>query len=165
MRQIAGALDNIQSKHRLQIVFVPMHISDEQAIAEVVSLMQTPAIFPKHEVYDVDIIVGLIQNARLCLTMKHHPIIFAMAAGVPTVSMTFDEYYWHKNFGAHKIFGQEEYVISGEIENLGGQIEESIDEIFNKRNELSAQIKARLEDLRPLAGEVIYKYKSMCFGR
>jgi polysaccharide pyruvyl transferase WcaK-like protein/coenzyme F420-reducing hydrogenase beta subunit len=161
MRQIAVALDSIQSKYGLQVVFVPMHKSDEQAIAEVVSLMQTPAISPGHDIYDVDIIVGMIQNARLCLTMKHHPIIFAMAAGVPTLSMTFDEYYWHKNFGAHKIFGQEEFVISGETHNLSGQIEKGIDKIFNERDAISEQIKSRIETLRPLAGEVIYKFKSL----
>jgi len=161
MRQVADSLDIIKSKLGLQIVFVPMVGSDEEAIKEVMSLMKETAILPHQHNYDVDLIVGLVQKACLCLTMKHHPIVFAMGAGVPTVSMAFDDYYWHKNEGALRIFGQERYMVSCEPDKLGKSIGENVMGIYNKRNELSAQIRSCVDKLRPLAGEVIYKYKQM----
>ena len=90
MAGIARALDRIYNKMGLQIVFVPMVNSDEAAIEEVRAVMDAPGVMPEHG-YRPDLTVGLIQNAALCMTMKHHPIIFAMAAAVPTVSMTFDD--------------------------------------------------------------------------
>lgn len=161
MKQVADSLDRIKSKLGLQIVFVPMVGSDEETIKEVMSLMKETAILPQHHNYDLDLIVALVQNAFLCLTMKHHPIIFAMGAGVPTVSMAFDDYYWHKNEGALRIFGQERYMVSCEPDKLGKSIDENVMGIYNTRDELSAQIKLCLDKLRPLAGEVIYKYKEM----
>ncbi|HBG46723.1 MAG TPA: hypothetical protein DDW94_07010 [Deltaproteobacteria bacterium] len=158
IKQTASALDRIQSVLGLRAVFVAMHASDEAAVDETLRLMQNPGIFPKCG-YDLDLTIGLIQNATLCLTMKHHPIIFAMAAGVPTVSMCFDGYYEHKNRGAQDIFGQGKYVIAG-CEELSIKIEESVTEVYRRRTELSAQIRSKVEELRPLAGDVIYKYKS-----
>ena len=157
MEQIASALDRIQVDLGLQIIFVPMHSNDESAIREVIHLMQTSGHSPDHG-YDPGLAVGLIHNSTLCLTMKHHPIIFAMAAGVPTISMAFDPYYYHKNSGAQEIFGQEKFVIYSAPEKLSQSIEESVTESYNRRDSLSSEIKARVEELRPMAGEVIHRY-------
>ena len=46
-----------------------------------------------------------IAEARLVLTMKHHPIIFAIGEDVPVVSLSFSRYYEHKNLGALGQYG------------------------------------------------------------
>ena len=157
MAGMARTLDRLQKDLELQIVFVPMHSSDEAAIEEVKTTMKTPGILPKHG-YRPDLTVGLIQNATLCITMKHHPIIFAMAAAVPTIAMTFDDYYHHKNYGAMSIFHQEDYLLKSTPEELAEQLYETTKRVFANRQEASREIARVVEELRPMSGEVIIKF-------
>ena len=46
-----------------------------------------------------------IADARLVVTMKHHPIIFAVGEDVPVVGLAFSAYYEHKNTGALGQYG------------------------------------------------------------
>lgn len=157
MAGVARALDRLQRELELQIVFVPMHSSDETAIEEVWKAMETPGMMPKHG-YRPDLTVGLIQNATICITMKHHPIIFAMAAAVPTVSMTFDDYYHHKNYGAMRLFHQEDYLLKSTPEELEEQLCETTKRVFAARQEASQEIARIVEELRPMSGEVIFRF-------
>jgi polysaccharide pyruvyl transferase WcaK-like protein/coenzyme F420-reducing hydrogenase beta subunit len=157
MAGMASALDCIHKSTSLQIVFVPMVQSDEAAIEEVRAAMNGPSAMPKHG-YRPDLAVGLIQNAALCVTMKHHPIIFAMAAAVPTVALAFDDYYQHKNYGAMKIFDQEGYLFKSAPETFDEKLYLLIEKAFSQGEELSRQIAKVAEELRPMSGEVIRKF-------
>ena len=48
-----------------------------------------------------------IADAEILLTMKHHPIIFAVGEGTSVVSLAYSTYYVHKNFGALQQYGVE----------------------------------------------------------
>jgi polysaccharide pyruvyl transferase WcaK-like protein len=157
VKQLASALDFINSKLDIQIAFVAMHPADEAALKDVISLMQEPGVLINHD-YDLGIAVGVIRNASLCLTMKHHPIIFAMGSGVPTVAIALEDYYFHKNEGALRIFGQDEFVVSCKPDDLYLPITENLVEAWSRSGEISKRIMARLEELRPRAGEVIYRW-------
>ncbi len=156
--ELAKALDRIKEELGLQIVFVPMHSSDEDSIHETMGHMEKAASFPTHS-YDPSIAVGLIQNATLCLTMKHHPIVFAMAGKVPVVSCVFDEYYWHKNYGAMSIFSQEDYLIDGRArQELAGELFEKTIEAYSKREEIRNTLVRIVKELESKAGEAIYSW-------
>lgn len=157
MAGMANILDRVQTSLGLQVVFVPMVQSDETAINEVMAAMRTPGIMPKHT-YRPDLAVGIIQKAALCLTMKHHPIIFAMAGSVPTVSMSFDDYYHHKNFGAMKIFNQERYLLKSSPEALAEELYNLAESAFIQREETSRQISKVVKSLMCMSGEVIGKF-------
>jgi polysaccharide pyruvyl transferase WcaK-like protein len=134
-----------------------MVISDQAAIAEVQAAMTAPSVMPRHD-YSPALAVSLIQNATLCVTMKHHPIIFAMAAAVPTVSMAFDDYYYHKNFGAMSIFHQQEYMLKARPESLSEQLCASVAKVLAEKSEVTAVISQVVEALRPMSGKVIYEF-------
>lgn len=157
MKGMARALDCIQKDLRLQIVFVPMVHLDEGAIEEVNASMQLPGRMPVHG-YRPDLAVGIIQNACLCVTMKHHPIIFAMAGAVPTVSITFDDYYHHKNHGAMKIFAQEDLLIKCIPEHLERHLVEKTKDAFERRAEISLCISAVVDELKIMSGEAISRF-------
>jgi len=157
MAKTAKTLDRIRTETGLQIVFVPMVFSDENAIEEVRSAMTVPGALPKHG-YRPELAVALIQNANLCITMKHHPIIFAMATAVPTVSMAFDDYYHHKNYGAMKIFQQEDYLVRGTPNTLDEQLYGVTMQVFSERDELSARISEIVEELKPKAAAAISRF-------
>ncbi|MGE4545131.1 MAG: polysaccharide pyruvyl transferase family protein [Pedobacter sp.] len=154
---LARALDWVYKNFGVQIVFVPMVISDESSTEAVRHAMTVPSIFPKHK-YHPDLAVGLIQGAHLCLTMKHHPIIFAMAAAVPTVSMVFDDYYHHKNYGAMKIFDQEDLLVKVRPEQLEKNVIEKIGDVFFQRDSFSCCIEENVKKLKKRSGEAIFKF-------
>jgi coenzyme F420-reducing hydrogenase beta subunit/polysaccharide pyruvyl transferase WcaK-like protein len=164
MKSVAKILDRVWEEFNLQIVFVPMALSDEIAIDEVMTAMERPGIMPRHG-YQPDLAVALIQKSALCMTMKHHPIIFAMAAAVPTVSMTFDDYYFHKNFGAMKIFHQENYVIKCTPEELEEKLYAAIKKVYFNRFDLSQYISTVVEELKSMSGEVIEKFMTDKFNK
>jgi polysaccharide pyruvyl transferase WcaK-like protein len=157
MRSLATILDRIHVDLGLQVVFVPMHKTDEEALREVAEGMREIHFLPDHG-FDPAMTVGIIQRAELCLTMKHHPIIFAMAGGVPTLSMAFDNYYWHKNQGAQKLFDQEEYALFCKPEDLATTVFPPLADLMRHRVEESAYILARLERFRPAEGEAIKRW-------
>jgi coenzyme F420-reducing hydrogenase beta subunit/polysaccharide pyruvyl transferase WcaK-like protein len=154
--ELTEALDRIKEELGYQIVFVSMHFSDEDSIHNTMKRMRNTSFFPPYG-YDPSIAVGIVQNAALCLTMKHHPIVFAMAGKVPTVSCVFDEYYWHKNLGAMSIFGQEAYLIDArKTQKFSDELTDKTIEANTKREEIRSKISKRLKDLENRAGEPIY---------
>ncbi len=157
MKNLAMVLDRIHDEFAFQTVFVPMHEKDEKAIEEIQQNMRNSSFLPQL-VYDPAVTVGVIQQANLCLTMKHHPIIFGMGAGVPTISMSFDDYYWHKNSGAQKIFDQEDYALSCNSEDLYEKVFEAFSKLQKKGDESNKEILGKLELLRSRSGEVINKW-------
>jgi polysaccharide pyruvyl transferase WcaK-like protein len=157
MRHIAGSLDSIITAHDLQVAFIPMSRSDEAAIHEVAQLMQKPSAIIDHG-YDIDAAIDTIRSAAFCLTMKHHPIIFAMGGGVPTIAMAFDDYYFHKNRGALKIFALENCLIYCAPEQLGAEIIEKMRYLFDNQQEIRKKITETYSALEPRAGEVIYAW-------
>lgn len=158
MQGLAKALDFITKELGLQVVFVPMVYTDEPAIREVAGNMQENYFIPQCN-YNPALVVGVIQNASFCITMKHHPIIFSMAAGIPTISLTFDDYYRHKNVGAQKIFAQDQYILHNEITALDIKLIELFKNLYDDQGAVRKCIKKYVLNNRPMAAEVIYRWK------
>lgn len=157
MKSVASTLDRLSGEFDLQVIFVPMALSDESAMNEVGTAMQRPWLLANHG-YQPDLAVALVQNAFVCITMKHHPIIFAMAASVPTVAMTFDDYYFHKNYGAMKVFHQERHTIKCSPDELEIKLYDNSRQLLLDRDASSRQIAAVVKELRPKSGEVIQRF-------
>ncbi len=109
--RFAELCDYLVGEHGLQVLFVPMVKSDERAIQDCMRAMKEPARMLQYE-YDYKVVKGVIGGARICLAMKHHPIVFAMANAVPTIGVAVDDYYLHKNRGALALFGMDEWMLS-----------------------------------------------------
>lgn len=85
--------------------------------------------------YDFKKIRAVISKSLFCITMKHHPIIFAIGEKKPVISLAYSKYYIHKNEGALKIFGLEKYNINIEdkdFENIFAQRLNSINKNYNE---------------------------------
>jgi polysaccharide pyruvyl transferase WcaK-like protein len=101
---------------------------------------------------------GIIENSVFMLTMKHHGIIFAIGAGVPVIAVALDDYYVRKNFGALKLFGQEEFLARLDDLFVRGIMEKKIETIFKERDKIRARINENREIMRSADGEVIVKF-------
>lgn len=91
----------------LPLVFIPMHVSDIKSYEAYVRRYPDDGLSVFEYDYDFRKVRRVIADADLLLTMKHHPIIFAVGEDTPVVSMAYSKYYVHKNFGALQQYGVE----------------------------------------------------------
>jgi polysaccharide pyruvyl transferase WcaK-like protein len=133
-----------------------MHASDLPALKYIQSHLKTASkIFIHND--DFKVVIALIQHAHLVISMRHHPIIFGMSGGVPTVSVVFDDYFKHKNIGAMKLFGQERFVLR-EHEVESGLFEDAFKQIIADRDSISAEISRHTKEFQKSRGLIIKKY-------
>lgn len=88
-------------------VFVAMHKGDLKSLEEYRRMYPDDNIETFHAIGKFREIRRVIADSEILVTMKHHPIIFAVGEGVPTVSLSYSPYYVHKNFGAMQQYGVE----------------------------------------------------------
>ena len=88
-------------------VFIAMHKSDLKSFDGYQGRYHDANLTVMPKVGEFREIRRAIADCELLLTMKHHPIIFAVGEGVPVVSLAYSQYYVHKNFGAMQQYGVE----------------------------------------------------------
>jgi len=109
----AEICDKIVAEHGLQVVLIAMTPSDVVPEERLLSLMKESAVLAPYSP-DYKVVRGIIADARMIFTMKHHPIVFAQGEGVPIVGVSLDDYYYHKNKGALDNTGHGDYLVNAE---------------------------------------------------
>lgn len=89
------------------LIFIPMIWSDKLSYDDYISKYPCGRFTCFEYDYDFKKVRRVIADSQFCITMKHHPIIFAMGENVPVISLAFSDYYVHKNFGALQQYNQE----------------------------------------------------------
>lgn len=112
LERIEKILEYMLAHTHFNIMFIPMVPSDENSIDDFLKKYPSKRFFKLKYNYDFRVVRGIIKNSKLCITMKHHPIIFALGESVPVISLYYSEYYRHKNGGALELFGLERYNIN-----------------------------------------------------
>jgi polysaccharide pyruvyl transferase WcaK-like protein len=112
-KRYAEICDKIVAEHGLQVVLIAMTPSDVVPEERLLALMKEPAVLAPYSP-DYKVVRGIIADARMIFTMKHHPIVFAQGEGVPIVGVSLDDYYYHKNKGALDNTGHGDYLVSAE---------------------------------------------------
>lgn len=119
----------------IPILLFPMVESDYREEMEFLDFLNGEEnIFLLKYDYDFKKIRAIISKSLFCITMKHHPIIFAIGEKKPVISLAYSKYYIHKNEGALKIFGLEKYNINiedNDFENIFAQRLNSINKNYN----------------------------------
>jgi len=154
--KLSNIIDNNFKDKDVEIVLLSMHSSDLPALKFLQKNIKTKSTIFKHN-DNFKIVVSLIRNAHMVISMRHHPIIFAMSGGVPTLSIVFDDYFKHKNVGAMKLFEQENFVCrEDELEN--GSFENKLQKIIEERESISAIILKNTSNYNKDKGLIIRKY-------
>lgn len=153
--QLDLALKSITQNHDLNIIAISMHHTDNEAINYLKNKNLKVINFNHKNSFKT--VIGVIKNAHISLTLRHHPIIFSMAGCVPTISIASDEYFVHKNIGAMKLFNQEQLVFS--IKDITeDKLKVSIENCISKRSEISEKIKLNLTKYEKKRGQIIKLY-------
>jgi len=145
-RRFAEVCDVLIERHGLQVVLIAMTPTDSESNEAVAGHMrQTAGVLP----YDPDYraVRGVIADAALVFTMKHHPIVFAQGEGVPVVCVALDDYYAHKNRGALENTGHAEFMADRDAFD-GSGVFEMIDSALARSEEISAAMRDWTSQMR-----------------
>jgi coenzyme F420 hydrogenase subunit beta len=136
-----GAIDPVP------IIGLPMIPTDEPALLDLER--QVPDSGFRMLRYNTDFRVAraLIAGSWACVTMKHHPIIFALGERVPAISLAHSAYYEHKNRGALELVGLGRWSIRLEKDDYLERFEELYRELSADRNSIADAIGKALPPL------------------
>ena len=112
LNRIKGIIQYVLQCSDYNILFVPMYITDKESYDDFASQCPSERVQCLNYDYDFRVARRAIADAEMCITMKHHPIVFAMGEQVPTISLVYSSYYAHKNIGALALFGQERFSVT-----------------------------------------------------
>lgn len=154
-RRMAQLLDDVISKTGYQVLFVPMHTVDEIPEHGVIKEMNQTALFLKYN-YDYQLVRGVIAGSRFLISFKHHPLIFALGEGVPTISVSIDDYYERKNSGAMANFAMEKYCIHGD-NFFKEDVERILSDIMLDDIAIRADLTSRCQELNKYSTDIFKK--------
>ncbi|MEJ1296694.1 MAG: polysaccharide pyruvyl transferase family protein [Candidatus Sedimenticola sp. (ex Thyasira tokunagai)] len=115
IRQFSRLCDVLAERSGCPVVLVPMHESDQSAQQHAAEAMSCESVLvPYEEGFDYRLARGVFADSLGVISFKHHPLVFALGEGVPTLSVSVDPYYDHKNHFALALFGQEDYSLTAD---------------------------------------------------
>jgi polysaccharide pyruvyl transferase WcaK-like protein/coenzyme F420-reducing hydrogenase beta subunit len=156
--RFATLCDYIARTHGLQVLLTPLIPSDEPTERRCIERAETPVKLLQYN-YDYRIVRAAIGGAAFCLTMKHHPIIFALGNAVPAIAVALEDYYLRKNAGALALAGLEEYALDRDA-FYDRRAEAMIDRALSNRESIAEVIRRWLAEVKPRDGEVIRRFLS-----
>lgn len=134
-------IEELLKKIDYKIVFIPMHETDKNSFEDYIAKYPNDRLVCFEYDYDFRKIRNVIANSEYCITMKHHPIIFAMGEDVPTISLAFSKYYVHKNIGALQQYGMEKFSVNLEDDDFYEQFKLLLQNLIEDRPQLVEIIK------------------------
>lgn len=112
LKKINMIVSHIINSTSYYIVFIPMVKSDKQCFDDYIAKYPEPRFTCFNYDYDFRKVRRVISDSKACITMKHHPIIFAMGEDIPAISLNLFKYYEHKNIGALAQYGMEGFSLN-----------------------------------------------------
>ncbi|MBN2319622.1 MAG: polysaccharide pyruvyl transferase family protein [Acidobacteria bacterium] len=129
------------------VVGLPMTAIDEQTLLDLEKNLPDAAYRMLRYNKDYRIARALISLSHACITMKHHPIIFALGERVPVISLAHGAYYEHKNAGALGLFDLADCSIRLEENNYLQRFEALYRNICKNRSSIVKKIENGLPPL------------------
>lgn len=142
-----------------KIVLFGMHMSDLEALDNYIIKYPNNRIVPVGDIRDFSIIRKVIADSEICITMKHHPIIFAVGEKIPVVSLAYDPYYVHKNAGALAVFDLEKFNIDISDNFNLEKIKKLIELGLKEKQTIANQLTIRLEELKKVRIQFLKEVK------
>jgi colanic acid/amylovoran biosynthesis protein len=81
-------------------------------------------------------IIRKVRRCRLVVAGTFHPIVFALAQGIPAIGLAKSDMYMDKFLGLADLFGDGLQIVRLDDENLGGEVAEAIDRAWNSAGQV-----------------------------
>lgn len=160
LKKFKKITEYLLEKYSYSILLIPMTPSDEIAIDDFMDKYDESGIYSFKYNYDFKMIRSIIANSKICITMKHHPIIFAVGEKIPVISLASGDYYIHKNEGALKLFGLDKYNIDIDKENHFEEFKLLFQEVINNNEKIIRKIEENTQRLEHNKNKFIELIKS-----
>jgi polysaccharide pyruvyl transferase CsaB len=149
LETLPEAFDNLIDKG-FQLIFIPTQISrvgDDRIIAyKIRKKMKYKDSFKIiEELYSPAEIKGIIKQSELLLSMKFHPLLFAISEGVPTIAITCENLSRVKNF--HKEMNLDLFTLNLD-ELTSKMIIKKVKDLFLFKSKIKSIIKLNAEKLK-----------------
>jgi polysaccharide pyruvyl transferase WcaK-like protein len=147
-KRINNIVQFIVNQENKKVILIAMTPSDYITINDYLEKYPNENVISYKYEFDFRKIRGVIANSKICITMKHHPIIFAVGEKLPVISLANFDYYEHKNGGALKLFGIERYNLDFSDKFNMKNFEKLYFEIFNDeqyKNHLTHRLSKLIE--------------------
>ena len=148
INKIKNIVNLLLRDSKMHLVFIPMHNSDKKSFDDYIVKYPSPRFTCFNYDYDFRKIRRVIADSQLCVTMKHHPIIFAMGENVPVISISFSEYYVHKNSGALEQYGQEACSVNLDDKDWFQKFKIILNNINNNKETIVKEIEIHKKKLK-----------------
>ncbi|WP_320168293.1 polysaccharide pyruvyl transferase family protein [Mangrovibacterium marinum] len=160
-KKVEEAIDKISAQLKplsdeFEFIAISTHPVDEKINDYFRSKLPDTKILQHND--NTALVVSCFQHAHICITVRHHPIIFSMSGCVPTISFTFDDYYELKNFGALKLFGQGKQVFQYKKDTFKETFGPLLKRTLENRESISREIQLHLNEFSKNKGYIIKKY-------
>ena len=145
--QLARLCDHLRQVHGLEVLFLLMQPGrDRQATAQVRARMEEPSYMLDASVTPREL-MGVLGQARLCLAMRLHTLIFAARMAVPAMGLVYDP-------KVASYLKELDLPAAGDVETFNG--DEAIrraDELMAGYNTVLARLREKSAQLTQAAGE------------
>ncbi|NLT58568.1 MAG: polysaccharide pyruvyl transferase CsaB [Clostridiales bacterium] len=143
--KVAAALDAFAQQAGIPVLLVPFHATvDTEACRLVQAAMKTPALLFEGS---SDEVLSAITNAALVVGMRLHALVFATAAGVPSVGIVYDD----KVRAFFEMLGERRLV---ECDDLDGEaLRRYLLDLWEMRAQAAQAARREADRLRGLAAQ------------
>ncbi|MDT7858477.1 MAG: polysaccharide pyruvyl transferase family protein [Candidatus Aenigmarchaeota archaeon] len=152
LEALPEAFDNLIDKG-FQLIFIPTQISrvgDDRILAyKIRKKMKYKDSFKIiEELYSPEEIKGIIKQSELLLSMKFHPLVFAISEGIPTIAITCENLSRVKNF--HKEMNLDRFTLNLD-ELTSKMIIKKVEDLVLFKSKIKSIIQLNAEKLKKRA--------------
>ena len=143
---LARTLDHVVETYDVDVLLVPHHTSGDAGDGDVAMHRAVAERTTCGRVRELGQLTAretaaVAHGAALVLSTRYHPLVFAVAGGVPAIGVGVDRYTTVKIVGALENYGVGAYALPV-ASLLDGTVVEAVDEVWSRREELAETLRA-----------------------
>lgn len=164
LEKLYSIYNSTQMNSEYSVLLLPMVRTDIASMDDFISKYKPSNTYMFRSDFDFKKIRAVIGASEMCITMKHHPIIFSIGEKVPAMSLAFRPYYEHKNRGALEIFQLGKYSVVLTDSNFIDDFDRLYRELLNETNNIKSNLDNRFKELISQKEEFLNKVEKILRG-